>query len=59
MGRQPPECLEYIVVHEMVHLLVRYHNDRFMSLMDSCLPGWRVVRQALNEAPLAHADWVY
>lgn len=59
LARKPPECLEYIVVHEMAHLVVRHHNDRFSGLMDRCLPNWRHLRQALNDAPVAHADWAY
>ncbi len=57
--KKPPACLEYIVVHEMVHFLERHHNDRFRKLMDRFLPGWRIVRDELNQAPLAHADWDY
>jgi hypothetical protein len=56
---KPPEYLEYIIVHEMVHLLVRDHGDRFTTLMDHYLPSWRLVRQTLNEAPLAHTNWAY
>ncbi len=59
LARKPPECLEYIVVHEMVHLLVPGHGDRFTALMDRYLPGWGLVRQTLNEAPLAHTNWAY
>jgi predicted metal-dependent hydrolase len=59
LAKKPPECLEYIVVHEMAHLLVRHHDDRFSSLMGQCLPNWRLLRQTLNEAPLAHTDWAY
>ena len=59
LARKPPECLEYIVVHEMAHLIVRTHNDRFTALMQQCLPHWRVLRQSLNDAPVAHADWNY
>ena len=59
LAKKLPECLEYIVVHEMVHLLVRDHGDRFTTLMDRYLPSWRLVRQTLNEAPLAHATWAY
>jgi predicted metal-dependent hydrolase len=59
LAKKPPECLEYIVVHEMVHLLVRRHDDRFAALMDRYLPNWRHVRQVLNAAPLAHVDWLY
>jgi predicted metal-dependent hydrolase len=59
LAKKPLQCLEYIVVHEMAHLLVRHHNEQFSSVMDKCLPGWRQLRQMLNDAPLAHADWTY
>ena len=59
LAKKPQECLEYIVLHEMVHLLVRDHGDRFTTLMDRNLPSWRLVRQTLNEAPLAHTNWAY
>lgn len=57
--KKPPRCLEYILVHEMVHLLERCHNDRFRALMDQFMPDWRLHRDALNAAPLAHEDWDY
>jgi predicted metal-dependent hydrolase len=59
LAKKPPECLEYIIVHEMAHLIVRRHNDQFFNIMGGYLPGWRVIRQTLNEAPLAHVDWSY
>ena len=59
LAKKPPQCLEYIVVHEMVHLVVRHHNDQFVSLMYKCLPNWKLLRQELNDAPLARTDWVY
>jgi len=59
LGKKPIACLEYIVVHEMTHLLVRHHNDRFKSFMDENLPNWKMLRQTLNMAPLAHAGWAY
>ena len=59
LARKPPECLEYIVVHEMAHLIERHHNDRFGGLLSGCLPHWRQIRQVLNGAPLSHADWGY
>lgn len=59
LSQKPRECLEYIVVHEMAHLLVRHHNDKFSALMDRCLPNWRQLRQRLNRAPLSHTDWAY
>jgi predicted metal-dependent hydrolase len=57
LAKKPVECLEYVVVHEMVHLLERHHNDRFIALMDDCLPQWRTYRDELNTAPLAHESW--
>ena len=59
LAKKPRECLEYIVVHEMVHLLERHHNDHFTVLMDNYLPQWRSRRKELNAAPLAHARWAY
>jgi predicted metal-dependent hydrolase len=59
LAKKAPQCLEYIVVHEMAHLLVRRHNDQFSSLMDRCLLNWKLLRQTLNATPLAHANWDY
>lgn len=59
LAKKPPACLEYILVHEMVHFLVRHHNGEFRSYMDRFLPQWRLIRDELNAAPLAHEDWTY
>jgi len=59
LAKKPRECLEYIVVHEMAHLLERRHDDRFGAIMDRCLPNWKHLRQVLNSTPLSHADWEY
>ena len=59
LAKKPESCLVYILVHEMVHLLERAHNDRFRALMDKFLPQWRTYRDQLNSAPLAHEDWQY
>ncbi len=48
LAKKPPECLEYVVVHELVHLLERYHNARFMAYMDKYLPGWKQRKALLN-----------
>ena len=45
LAKKPKECLEYIVVHEMVHLLEHHHNERFIALMDAILPKWRSLRE--------------
>jgi predicted metal-dependent hydrolase len=57
LAKKPVRCLEYTVVHEMAHFLERQHNDRFISLLDQYLPHWRLHRQELNSAPLAHETW--
>jgi predicted metal-dependent hydrolase len=57
--KKDPACLEYILVHEMVHMLERHHTDRFRALMDQFMPDWRVRRDHLNQSPLAHEDWDY
>ncbi len=44
----PPECLEYVVVHELCHLLERGHGPRFHALMDSFLPDWKAIRAKLR-----------
>lgn len=59
LAKKPTRCLEYILVHEMVHLIERHHNDRFKALMDKFMPDWRTRRDELNRAPLAHEDWEY
>lgn len=59
LAKKPPACLEYIVVHEMVHLLERSHNQRFTELMDEHLPLWRKYREELNRLPVRHELWNY
>lgn len=59
LAKKPRECLELIVVHEMVHLIERTHSDRFRKLMDRYLPDWRRRREILNRLPLAHEGWTY
>lgn len=59
LAKKPVRCLEYILVHEMVHLIERHHNDRFTMLMDRFMPNWRAHRDELNHAPLAHEMWSY
>lgn len=59
LAKKPVHCLEYIVAHELVHLIERRHNDRFIALMDRHLPLWRHYSRELDAAPLAHSDWVY
>lgn len=59
LAKKPIECLEYIVVHEMAHLLEPTHNDRFIELMNRFMPQWQQVRAALNRLPVRHEEWDY
>lgn len=59
LAKKPKECLEYIVVHEMVHFFERNHNSRFVALMDHYLPNWRELKIELNRLPVSHIDWEY
>ena len=59
LAKKSPSCLEYILVHEMLHLLERRHNQRFRLLIDTVMPTWRLHREELNRAPLAHEEWKY
>ena len=57
--KKPVSCVEYVLVHEMVHLHERRHDDRFVGRMDQLMPGWRLRRNELNRQPLAHEEWTY
>lgn len=59
LSKKPIECLEYLVVHEMAHLLERQHNQRFKALMDTFLPEWRIIQEELIKKPLCHENWNY
>ena len=59
LAKKPLQCLEYIVAHELTHLMERHHNDRFTALMDAHMPQWRQYRGMLNSLPLAHQEWGY
>jgi predicted metal-dependent hydrolase len=59
LAKKPGSCLEYILVHEMVHFLERHHDDRFRERMDALMPSWPHHRDELNRAPLAHEEWRY
>jgi len=59
LAKKPPECLEYLVMHEMTHLLEPTHNDRFMNLLERFMPKWRFYREELNRLPVRHEEWGY
>lgn len=57
LAKKPPRCLEYVVVHELAHLIERRHDERFRGLMDRLLPDWRSRLDELNQQPLGHEEW--
>ena len=59
LAKKPLECLEYVVVHEMAHLLEPSHNSRFIALMDQFMPNWQLYRDELNRLPVRHEEWGY
>lgn len=59
LAKKPAECLEYIVVHELVHLLEPTHNARFVALMDKFMPRWQFYREVLNRLPVRQETWSY
>jgi predicted metal-dependent hydrolase len=59
LAKKPRECLEYVVVHEMVHLIERTHNARFVAMMDRAMPRWPFFREQLNRLPVRHEAWAY
>lgn len=59
LAKKPKACLEYILVHEMIHILEPTHNERFRAFMNQFLPDWKQRRQVLNRLPVRHEDWGY
>jgi predicted metal-dependent hydrolase len=59
LAKKPLECIEYIVVHELVHLIERSHKEKFIALMNEHLPKWRFYRDELNRLPFSHVNWRY
>jgi predicted metal-dependent hydrolase len=56
LAKKTPECLEYVILHELVHLVVKKHDEKFISLMDNYMPMWREVRFTLNEQTLDYME---
>jgi len=55
--KKPKDLEEYVIVHEMLHLLVPTHNDHFLALMNKYYPNWHEARLELNKLPLGHVEW--
>lgn len=59
LAKKPVKCLDYIIAHEMIHLLERHHNDLFLAYMNKFVPNWRQIKNELNKLPVSHVDWDY
>ncbi len=59
LAKKPEKCLDYIIAHEMIHLLERHHNDVFLAYMNKFLPNWKNIKSELNKLPVSHIDWDY
>lgn len=57
LAKKPIDCIEYIIVHEMVHLLERKHNERFVEYLNKYMPDWKRIKEELNRLPVSHAQW--
>lgn len=55
--KKPKDLLEYVIVHEMVHLIEATHSERFFSILEECYPTWREARSELNQLPLTAETW--
>ena len=59
LAKKPFHCIEYIIVHELVHLLERNHNVKFIAFMNNFLPEWKQLKNELNKLPISHGEWTY
>jgi len=59
LAKKSKECLEYIIVHEMIHILIPNHGKQFQGLLSKHLPNWQNYRDQLNSSPMSHSYWEY
>ena len=59
LTKKPIDCLEYIVLHEMAHLIRSKHDAEFIAILEQYMPQWQHKRDQLNAWPLAHVSWDY
>lgn len=55
--KKPVACIDYLICHEVAHLIEPSHDERFIALLDRHFPRWRVIRAELNREPLGHEEW--
>jgi predicted metal-dependent hydrolase len=59
LAKKPIACLEYVIVHELLHMIEKKHNDNFLSLLAKYIPKWGSVKEELNRLMLSHEEWSY
>lgn len=59
LAKKPIECIEFIVIHELIHIFEKNHTPRFKALMNHHFPNWKRLREDLNKLPVSHIDWKY
>lgn len=59
VAKKPSECLEYLLVHEMLHMIEPTHNANFIALLEKHMPQWEHLRRLLNRLPVSHEEWRY
>lgn len=59
LAKKPIICLEYIILHELIHLIERHHNDNFLAYMEKYMPQWKYHKDELNRLPVSHGEWKY
>jgi len=57
--KKPIACVEYVIVHELIHLIEKKHSDKFVALITKYIPKWRSIKDELNRFILSHAEWAY
>ena len=56
LAKKTPECLEYVILHELAHLKVKNHNNEFIAILDAYMPNWREIKRKLNSSILDYIN---
>ncbi|TGM58460.1 M48 family metallopeptidase [Leptospira adleri] len=59
LAKKPKDCIEFIIAHELIHILEKNHTVRFFSLLNHHYPNWKEAQEKLNRLPISHIDWDY
>lgn len=59
LAKKPPACLEYVIVHELLHVIEKKHNANFVEMMEKYIPKWHSIKEELNGLILSHEEWNY